>query len=224
MCRQYSLSADLQEIQTYFGIDHVPSMYKARYNISPRQHVPVVLHANGRRILDEYRWGLVPFWAKDAVNADGMSAHLNPAYRKIFRRQRCVIPCSGLYYWQSEGKKKLPMRVVLRSRKVFGVAGLYDIWTDPRGNELRTCTFLMTESNRLITSFHNQMPVILNQDSFEDWLLNKEIGTDELIPLLKPYEASQMEAYPVTPLISNLQMDHSGCIEEMNVKLAWIKE
>ncbi|SEG42870.1 SOS response-associated peptidase [Paenibacillus sp. UNC499MF] len=224
MCKQYSLTADIKEIQDRFSVDKVAVPYKARYNISPRQHVPVIVSVNGELVLDEYRWGFVPFWARDAVNADGMSVHQDPAYRKIFMRQRCIVPCSGFYYWKTEGKKSFPVRVVPRNREVFGIAGLYDVWSDPRGKELRTCTLLMTESNALITSFHNQMPVILNQHSTGDWMSQGAIDTDRLIPLLKPFPAEAMEAYPVTPAISNLELDESHCIEEMNLKVAWIKE
>lgn len=64
MCRRYSISAGLEEVNSYFGISRVMYYYKSRYNISPMQSVPVVVQEGGERALDEYRWGLVPYWER----------------------------------------------------------------------------------------------------------------------------------------------------------------
>jgi putative SOS response-associated peptidase YedK len=51
-----------------------------RYNAAPTQDLPVVIRdrETGERRLEALRWGLIPFWAKDAkigfstINADNM--------------------------------------------------------------------------------------------------------------------------------------------------------
>ena len=41
---------------------------RSRYNVAPTQQVPIVRRArgDGERELAQVRWGLIPFWAKDA--------------------------------------------------------------------------------------------------------------------------------------------------------------
>jgi len=51
------------------------------------------------------RWGLIPFWAKDAsggsrmINARSETAAEKPAFRKSFEQRRCIIPADGFYEW-----------------------------------------------------------------------------------------------------------------------------
>ncbi|GAB6989999.1 SOS response-associated peptidase [Paenibacillus pini] len=223
MCQRYSVAADLPVVQEHFQVNRVMYYYRNRYNISPTQHAPVILQQNGERILDEFRWGFIPYWGKDAVNADIRTVHENPSYRKMIDRQRCVIPCNGFYYWKIEGKKAYPIRVVMNDQSMFGVAGLYEVWRDTRGEPLRTCTLVMTDANPLIGDYDNRMPAILSRDDMDQWLDEKTTDIRELYPILRTYEADEMRAYPVSPLINNNSHDSLDCIQEMDLQMAWVK-
>jgi putative SOS response-associated peptidase YedK len=57
------------------------------------------LDLEGRRLLDLLRWGLIPFWAKDAtigarcIDAMAETVAAMPAFREAFRRgPRCPLP------------------------------------------------------------------------------------------------------------------------------------
>src|SRR3954469_21693732 len=71
-----------------------------RFNVAPTQHAPVLLLKEGRRMLDVFRWGLIPSWAKDAsigakmINARAETVVAKPAYRAAFERRRCLVPAS----------------------------------------------------------------------------------------------------------------------------------
>ncbi|MNH89943.1 putative SOS response-associated peptidase YedK [compost metagenome] len=223
MCQRFSLAAELQEVQGHFQIERVMYYYKNRYNISPTQHTPVVLQQNGERILDEFRWGFIPYWGKDAINADLRNVHQNPSYRKMVDKQRCVIPCNGFYYWKKEGKKAYPVRVVMKDRGMFGVAGLYEVWRDTRGEPLRTCTLVMTEANPLIGEFERRMPAILSPEDMTRWLDEETNDLDSLDPILRPHSAEEMHAYAVTPQIDDNGHDSVECIWEMDLERAWVK-
>ncbi|RED39847.1 SOS response-associated peptidase [Paenibacillus sp. VMFN-D1] len=223
MCQRFSMAAELPEVQEHFQIERVMYYYKNRYNISPTQHMPVVLQQDGARILDEFRWGFIPYWGKDAINADLRNVHQNPSYRKMVDKQRCVIPCNGFYYWKREGKKSYPVRVVMKNRSMFGVAGLYEIWRDTRGEPLRTCTLVMTDANPLIGEFDARMPAILSPGDMERWLDENTMDLDALDPILRTHSAEEMHAYAVTPLIDNDTHDTEECIQEMNLERAWVK-
>ncbi|WP_310832171.1 SOS response-associated peptidase [Paenibacillus pedocola] len=223
MCQRFSMAAELPEVQEHFQIDRVMYYYKNRYNISPTQHTPVVLQQNGVRILDEFRWGFIPYWGKDAINADLRNVHQNSSYRKMVDKQRCVIPCNGFYYWKKEGKKEYPVRVIMKNGSMFGVAGLYEIWRDTRGEPLRTCTLVMTDANPLIGEFESRMPAILSRENMARWLDENTNDLDALDPILRPHVTEEMHAYAVTPLIDNDEHDTDECIREWDLKRPLVK-
>ncbi|MCA1295249.1 SOS response-associated peptidase [Paenibacillus sp. alder61] len=223
MCQRFSMAAELPEVQEHFEIERVMFYYRNRYNIRPTQPMSVVLQQNGERILDEFRWGFIPYWGKDAVNADLRNVHRNPTYRKLVDKQRCIIPCNGFYYWKQEGKRAYPVRVVMKNRGMFGVAGLYEIWRDTRGEPLRTCTLVMTEANLLIGEFESRMPAILSKEDISRWLDEETYDLEALNPILRPYSSEEMISYAVTPLIDIHGNDSDECIREMDLKRAWVK-
>ncbi|MGZ9585446.1 SOS response-associated peptidase [Paenibacillus marinisediminis] len=223
MCHQYSLSSELQETSAYFGIEEVAASYRPRYNIVPTYSVPVVSIEQGKRVLDSFRWGMVPFWAPDAINADLHAVKDNEAYYKVVERQRCIIPCNGLYYWRVDRKRKYPVRVVLRTNGIFGIAGLYEIWKSAQKQVHRTCTMVMTRSNAMLAEFNPRMPAILEPEDLGKWLQPDSLEVDYLTRMLKPLQEDRMRMYPVSPAIQYAHLDDASCIAEWDMKQAWVK-
>ena len=76
------------------------------YNVAPQTMQPVVRldSETGERELAVMRWGLVPFWAKDAkmafntINAKkAETITTSPAYREAMKRRRCLVPADWFY-------------------------------------------------------------------------------------------------------------------------------
>ncbi|MDO7905683.1 SOS response-associated peptidase [Paenibacillus sp. JX-17] len=222
MCNRYSLSADLDDIRKEFGIRRSMYYYKTRYNMSPTQHIPMIMHQEGERVLDEFRWGFVPYWGKDCVHADLQTVHRNPTYRKMVETRRCIIPCDGLYYRRWQGKRSYMTRAVRPDGGMFAIAGLYEVWYDSRKEPMRTCTMLMAPANPVIAEFNTRMPAILQGRELEQWLNPAVDSLEELLPLLRSDE-QPMRLYPVTPLVENDSHDHEECVQEMDLKQAWVK-
>jgi putative SOS response-associated peptidase YedK len=63
--------------------------------------------------------------------------------------------------WRRIGKGKIPMRVRMKDRRPFTVAGLWDVWRDPDGEDLYTFTIITTDANKLLRPIHDRMPLIL---------------------------------------------------------------
>jgi putative SOS response-associated peptidase YedK len=222
MCGRYTLSAKGDEVALLFDLQEIPQL-PLRYNIAPTQETAVVRveRPGAPRKLDLLRWGLIPYWAKEAgignrmINARSESVAEKPAYRWSFRRKRCLIPTSGFYEWKKEGKAKQPYMIRRKDAKPFALAGLWDRWQDPERGPLDTFTILTTDANELIRPLHDRMPVILAPADFDLWLDPAVEDRERLEPLLAPFESGQMETYPVSRAVNSPANDLAACIEPL---------
>lgn len=107
------------------------------YNAAPQSTQPVVRlnRDTGKREFALMRWGLVPYWAKDAkvgyttINARAEEVATKPLYREAFKRRRCLIPADAFYEWQQTGAKtKQPFAFGLASGEPYAFAGLWERW------------------------------------------------------------------------------------------------
>ena len=192
MCGRYSLISDLQDLARPFEFDGVEFEYSPRYNIAPTQQVLTVTNRESRQA--EYmRWGLIPSWAKEPsignrmINARSETLAQKPSFRNALQRRRCLVLADGFYEWQNMGKAKRPMRVVLKSRKPFAFAGLWESWRSPEGDTVRSCTIVTTGANDLLRPIHERMPVILHKETEKYWLEQHLNDISTVKELLKPY-------------------------------------
>ena len=140
------------------------------YNAAPQSTQPVVRLNNetGKREFALMRWGLVPYWAKDAkvgystINARAEEVADKPLYRDALKRRRCLIPADAFYEWQRINEKtKRPFAFGMQSGEPYAFAGLWERWKPKEGDPLETFTILTTDPNELAEPVHNRMPVIL---------------------------------------------------------------
>lgn len=217
MCGRFTLHHPAEEVAECFGVQQVLFPLTPRYNIAPSQPVAVVLEEGGR-CLDAYKWGLVPFWAKDPkignrmINARAETLSEKPSFRAALTRRRCLIPADGFYEWKKEGDARRPYHIRLRDQNPFAFAGLYEEWQAPDGAPLRTCAIITVEPNRLMAQIHNRMPAILDADAREVWLDPALKDAPRLLQLLKPYPEKEMEAYPVSRRVNAPTFDDPACI------------
>jgi putative SOS response-associated peptidase YedK len=225
MCGRYRLTAKERYLRDHFGLDEDPS-WQPRWNITPTQPVATIRQhpSESRRIFGTLRWGLVPYWAKDqsfglkTINAMSETAAQKPAFRDALKRHRCLIPADGFYEWKKTGlKRKQAYNFGLASGSVFAFAGLWDRWRDEKNDIVETCTILTTRPNPLIADAHDRMPAILDPDDYERWLdpdiTNPEIAVD----CLKPFDASLMRKYPVSPRVNRPENDDEECAREVPI-------
>ena len=66
---------------------------------------------------------------------------------------------------------------------VFAFAGLWDRWTDPRGEVVESCTILTTTPNALLADIHDRMPAILRPDDYDLWLNPTAQNTESALRL-----------------------------------------
>ncbi|HEC61303.1 MAG TPA: SOS response-associated peptidase [bacterium] len=219
MCGRFTLTADMNALQESFPWLSIPTGLEPRYNIAPSQPVAVVPN-DGVNQMDFFVWGLITSWAKDPrignrmINARAETLAEKPSFRAAFRRRRCLVLADGFYEWRKDPgiKTKTPMYLHLKSKEPFAFAGLWEIWHSKDGSEVRSCNIITTQPNSLVQSIHNRMPVILPREAYSKWLKPGEQDPTQLSPLLLPYPAEEMIAYPVSRLVNKPQNDRPQCI------------
>jgi putative SOS response-associated peptidase YedK len=218
MCGRFSLGRSRRDIEEEFGAS-LPEGFRPRYNIAPTQEVLALIEDEQGRRLERFRWGLVPTWAPDPqrgnklINARAETLFAKPSFRDAARRRRCLILADGFYEWRKlPDGRKIPVYVRLRSRKPFGMAGVWERWEGPHGQVLQTCAVVTTEANELLRPIHDRMPVIVPPKLRDLWLDSHVHRATELAPVLRPYPAEELECYPVARWVNRADYDGPKCI------------
>ncbi len=208
MCGRFAFFSPREAVQEYFGIE-VPFALEPRYNVAPSQEVAVIRQqADTQPEAAMLKWGLVPFWAKDAVignrmiNARAETVAQKPAFRQAFKRRRCVILADGFYEWHTEDGRKTPYFISLKTDHPFAMAGLWESWQTDDRPPLETCTIITTMASQSIGKLHDRMPVILDLPTTLDWI-QAEREPEALIAMLKSYNDEEIQVWPVNRTVNN---------------------
>jgi putative SOS response-associated peptidase YedK len=223
MCGRFARRSTQEVLADWFGVELEDMPWFAPdYNAAPQSTQPVVrLNADsGKREFALMRWGLVPYWAKDAkigystINARVEEAAAKPLFREAFKKRRCLIPADAFYEWQQLNQKmKRPFAFALQNGDPYAFAGLWERWKPREGLPLETFTILTTDPNALAERVHNRMPVILEPRDYSRWM---EPGDPARPPvdLLRPYPAEKMHSWPVDERVGNVRNNDAELLNE----------
>lgn len=227
MCGRFSFSPNDILIEERFDLEVEEGSYTPRYNCAPSQNLAVVSNQDPGK-LSYFRWGLIPFWARDPaignrmINARAEGILEKPSFRNPFRQRRCLVLSDGFFEWKRpvtgsevtrelrEAGGKVPYRIVMKNRDLFAMAGIWDAWKDPDGSIIRSFAIITTTPNELMSPIHDRMPVILPRRFEKEWLTSDRTG--DLTRLLEPYPSEEMEAYPVSWLVNSPVNDNPAVI------------
>ncbi|WP_228375334.1 MULTISPECIES: SOS response-associated peptidase family protein [unclassified Synechococcus] len=92
---------------------------------------------------------------------------------------------------------------------MFAFAGIWERWRSPQGVEIETCAILNTPA--MMEPFHERMPAILTENDYDLWLDPQVRDPKLLLPLLRPYPAEAMAAYPVSTHVNNPRHEDPTC-------------
>lgn len=219
MCGRFTLTVDPANLQEAFaGFTFLPK-FAPRFNIAPSQPI-LAIPNDGKLAADFFVWGLIPSWAKDPsigarlINARAETLAEKPSFRGCFKYKRCLILADGFYEWKTipGSKTKIPHYIFLKSRAPFAFAGLWDEWHSPDGGFLRSAAIITTAPNELMAPIHNRMPVILRPADYAQWLDASPRAPADLLPLLQPFPADEMSAYPVSTLVNSPSNDRAELV------------
>ncbi|HEY5110489.1 MAG TPA: SOS response-associated peptidase [Acidimicrobiales bacterium] len=175
------------------------------------------------RELGRYKWGLVPSWAKDPAvgsrmfNARAETVASKPSFRSALTARRLVVVADGFYEWKAgTGNTKRPFYFTRADGRPLALAGLWEQWwggPDARGTAeadlppLRTCTVITTEAGPDRGDVHHRMPVVLEDDTLDEWLDPANRDKPELESLLVPSPAGTLIHRPVGRAVGNVRND-----------------
>tara|TARA_B100000959_G_scaffold254926_1_gene286928 strand:- start:63 stop:716 length:654 start_codon:yes stop_codon:yes gene_type:complete len=215
MCGRFSLNCNSSDIVKEFNVDKALAELKPNYNIAPSQMVAAIIN-DGSNCLVQFKWGLIPSWAKDQgignkiINARGETLSEKPSFKNALKKNRCLIVADGFYEWKKEGKQKTPFYISLKSKRLFGFAGLFDKWISPDGEEIKSCAIVTTQSNKLLKPIHDRMPVIIPKDKEALWL---DPAIRDIKYVLNSYSSDAMEYYEVSKTVNSPANNSPECIK-----------
>jgi putative SOS response-associated peptidase YedK len=217
MCGRFTLFIPPGELVDEFDLDDLPSDYTPRYNIAPSQPVFIVRDSTSR-IVEMYRWGLIPYWAKDPnigykmINSRAETVAEKPSFRNLIVNKRNIIFSTGFYEWMKIGSTKEPEFIHLKDERVFAFAGLWDEWLSPDGKKIRSTTIITCPANTLVVKYHDRMPVILDKENMWKWL-DPTATPLQAQQMLLPFDPDRMISYPVSTLVNNPRVDTPELIQ-----------
>jgi putative SOS response-associated peptidase YedK len=204
------------------------------WNVAPSRGVPTIVdiledessgsEPSRQRVLDVYRWGLVPHWAKDTkvgykmINARAETAATKPAYRQALVRRRCLIVVDGFFEWMAPDpanpKKKVPFYFHRADGEPITFAGLYETWWDKsRSKEpdpdtfLQTCVIMTTSAGPDMVPIHDRMPVIIEHGDRDLWLDPKVEDVERISGLLIPAAGGTLVRHPISTRVNTPKND-----------------
>ena len=238
MCGRFVASRPVEDIARLLEVDELdfpPELAVPRWNVAPQAMVLAVTSSREKpvlRRLSAFRWGLVPWWAKDpsigsrAFNAKSETVEEKPMFRGAIARQRCVIPADAFYEWAAatgdSRRRKQPWCFRSADSGLLLFGGLFERWRPPEAGgaaavapeaPLRTCTVLTTEANELVGRVHNRMPVLIAERDLDQWLAREPLGADELAALTRPAPDAALEAFRVSTRVNDARDEGPGLLE-----------
>ncbi len=225
MPQRYTLYTDKPGIGTTFKAEWEENfVYNAAYNVAPGSINPVIISPRPSvRLVSALRWGGIspttPAINKEfnMINARREELNEKKNYKKIFQRQRCIIPANGFYEWQIIFKKEIPFYFRTLDQDLFGFAGIYERETagDETG-KIMNYAIITTEANALVKPLKDEMPAILERKHFDAWLdpLNSDIP--QLDKMLAPYPSERMSTYRVGQNVNDPEKDGAELIHPVD--------
>ena len=228
MCGRICVAAKAEEILWQFGIEgQLPGLHAmpARYNIAPTQPILTILGNEQARQARLMKWAFLPDWVKDPKefslinNARAETIEEKPSFRNAIRQRRCLIPVSGFYEWNRTGKDgaKQPYWISAPSTSLMALAGIWETWMGPNGEEVDTTAIVTTKANKVMAKVHHRMPVIIHPSEFSTWLDTLSGRADDIRPLMRPAPEDLLSIIPISDRVNRVANDDPALIEPVQL-------
>jgi putative SOS response-associated peptidase YedK len=206
MCYSNSLSANIVQLERTYQKAATPQLdlFSPIYYASGFSF-PIWPCITAQDEIVSMHWGLVPVWyrggefqaiASKTLNARVESLSEKASFKHLVQANRCIIPSTGFFEFQSHGTQKKPFFIFPKTHSFFHMAGLYDTWVNMSTREsYHSFTIITTEANSMMAEIHNvkkRMPLLVDPSHIQDYLQ----GSASLASVL-PLEEQYMTNHPV---------------------------
>ncbi len=195
MCTIFTPTKRAQWVKQILGVDLPLDYPEETY---PGYVAPLVVKSrkSDRVACGLARFGLIPGWAKDdkisrhTYNARSETAAEKPSYRSAWRqRQFGLLLVDNFYEPSYESGRAVRWKIELASGDPFGIACLWDRWTDPTSGALVVSFSMLTvnaDEHPVMCQFHKpgdekRTPVIIAPELHEAWLSADQAKAFELM-------------------------------------------
>lgn len=194
--------------------------WQPRFNIAPTQNVFAVRNdREGEMLLDYFRWGLVPSWAKELsigsrmINARAETLPEKKSFSGPLKSRRCLVVADGYYEWQrlDDGGKQACW-ISPAEGGVMCLAGLWEANSKATGEPVQTCTIITTAANQSLGEIHDRMPVVIDGQALEQWMSPKTSG-EVAHELLGSADEDYFRVTRVSNFVNRVRNDSPECIE-----------
>jgi putative SOS response-associated peptidase YedK len=221
MCGRFAQPHSSEELARIFRARPTVDLPGQRFNVAPTDEVAGVVEHHGERLIEPFRWGLVPWYAEDRkgaarlINARSETVETTPAFRTSFAKRRLIIPAAAFYEWRRTDGRRDPFAVERRDGGPMALAGVWAIWRDAEtGERVYTCSILTTVPNAVVSPIHDRMPVILDPADWDLWL-SERASLADLRKLLFPLPAEALDIFPVSSAVNNVRNDGADLLERV---------
>jgi putative SOS response-associated peptidase YedK len=221
MCGRFAQPHSAEELARLFRARPTIDLPGERYNVAPTDEVAGVVERHGERVIEPFRWGLVPWYAEDRkgaarlINARAETVESSPAFRTSFAKRRLIVPAAAFYEWYRADGRRLPFAVRRRDGEPLALAGVWAAWRNPDTAErVYTCSILTTVPNDVVAPIHNRMPLILDAADWDLWL-SSEAPRADLRALLLPFPSQPLETYPVSAAVNSVRNDGAELLDRV---------
>jgi putative SOS response-associated peptidase YedK len=224
MCARFAITLPPDVVRAFFGYAEQPN-FPPRYNIAPTQPVPIVRWertpaGDAARRFVLVRWGFLPGFVKDPkgfpllIQARAETIAEKASFRNALKRRRCLFIADAFYEWRQPvgGKRKgappaEPFLIRRRDGNPMAIAGLWETWTGPNGEEVDTACLVTTDANATLSAIHHRMPALLEPTDFDRWLDCDTHEVEAAMAMLRPAPDDALEFFRINTAVNRVAND-----------------
>jgi putative SOS response-associated peptidase YedK len=225
------VSPTMAEMERYWELTdaQIRNPLAQRFNVSPTATVPMIYRATDGLELVAARWGLIPFWWKEAkpprltFNARSEEAATKPMWRVPASKARCLVPAMGWYEWKeveridpSTGevkKAKQPYFIQRMDHQPIAFAGLMSRRTVEGDKSEFTCSIMTRDAVGPTVDVHTRMPIALPKKAEVAWLDPDFTDAALTMEFAREHAMTDFVLQPVGMRVNNARNEGADLIE-----------
>lgn len=187
MCSRYWVDRSVDDELERLNIGFHPEKKTGRHDVRPSEVANVICrkHGFGNRIgVSEETWGFPSFDQKLVINARAESVFERKMFRESALHNRIIVPAAGFYEWNPQKEKSS----FTGKKDVLFLAGLAET-----ADDAVRYVIITTAANDSVKQVHDRMPLILQENQIEEWIMDDSRTEDML--RLKPAELIRQSDY-----------------------------